>query len=349
MSNAQFSETLLDSKVDPDSQPGRYANMTDTLLRNVARFDTFATDENDEFQITREDGRKQGIFKVWALPVIPQLEITDRDVDSAIVEWTESLTDRPLALYESMEEWRSFSAVTDRRLQSIFANRELPADPQDAIVELVLRQSIAFAFTSPFYHLEALVADSRDKKADNPIDFSETESGRGKLDVVAMLLPAALKDKLHASRSDWNGCSWADIDQSLERMRSDFLSGEKTLESAQYVLLSKVGHLAGIDPRVVLFAANALEFIPSDVGGKSDDIPQDDALETLLQVLDDTPDNLTTLGVAKETNALIRFLNWCPVILSERNFQCQQWSYDAACATAGSLVSWINGNTESVF
>ena len=123
MSNAQFSETLLDSKVDPDSQPGRYANMTDTLLRNVARFDTFATDENDEFQITREDGRKQGIFKVWALPVIPQLEITDRDVDSAIVEWTESLTDRPLALYESMEEWRSFSAVTDRRLQSIFVNR----------------------------------------------------------------------------------------------------------------------------------------------------------------------------------------------------------------------------------
>jgi hypothetical protein len=204
------------------------------LQTSVMRHDHFSSDVDDEFQIVRENGEVQGIFKVWASPIIPKLEGTTVEI------WSESLKTRPLALFESLEQWRGFSDVADRRLQQVFAERQLPEDPEVAIGELFLRLHRSFALAAPFYNLEALIADSRVIRPDNPIDIDQQETGGGKLDLVAMALPSAVGNLLVAEQLNWNDISWGVLRDQIATLKQSFLEGEESLAAEQFKLITRV-------------------------------------------------------------------------------------------------------------
>jgi len=313
------------------------------LQTSVLRHDYFSSDVDDEFQILRENGEVQGIFKVWAPPIIPELEGTTIEV------WSESLKSRPLALFESLEQWRSFSDLADRRLQQVFEDQPLPQNPEAAISELFQRLHLAFAFASPFYNLEALVADSREFRSDNPIDISQQETSSGKLDLAAMLLPSALKNLLIADKLDWRSISWDLLKTQVATLQQNFLARKDELASKQFKLVIQVARAAGIQPEEVLFVANALQFIPVSVGGKKDDLEQSESLVMLSQIFEQSPIATSTGSIAQEMNALIRFLNWTTSIQSSENFQGKFWRYDAVCATASKLLELIKDNPEVAF
>jgi hypothetical protein len=304
------------------------------LVQSVVRQDIFADDSRDEFRVRREDGQEQGIFKVWAAPVIPQLEGMDP------VAWANELKEMPLSLFECLETWRAKAAQADRHLQKIFDDGSLPASVESAAAELFARLTTAFAAGAPFYHIEAMVADNRTDKPDNPINFSSDAIMAGKLDAVAMLLPAALQSHVTAKPGDWQGLNWEKIHDTAR----GFLDSE--LDVKVQTVLQKVANLASLDVEAVLFAANALEFIPQQVGGKAADFSQENAIELLNNVLDESSSDMTTTKIAKDMNAMIRFLNWTPAIRSDANFSGKNWMYDSVCSTAAELLGLVRGNAE---
>lgn len=316
------------------------------LRASVRRHDYFADDATDEFKVVRADGRSQGIFKVWSPNVIPLLEGA-HSVDEQ-VEWANKQRNYPLSAYECLESWRAFSEVNDRRLQQVFANREVPNDPKEAVAELFMRLDLSFAYAAPFYNIEALVADSRDDQSNNPIDNNEDVLAGGALDVVALLLPSALSAHVTAERGDWNGTNWTTISEAVQTMRHDFMNDDQTEAAEQYRLVMKVADLAGADPEDIVFSANALQFIPTDVGGRRDDMPSDLATTQLMSLLDASQKQMTTSLVGKDINALIRFRNWSPAVRSEENFEGKLWHYDAVCAAAGELLKTIDEHKDTL-
>lgn len=342
-------ETLVIEQELDSISLSRLDSLNTLLTETVRRCDFFSSDETDEFQITREGGQDQGIFKVWATPIIPVLDTGEMDVDKAIERWTDDVKKNPLSLFQSLEQWRAFSAIADRRLQQIFDLREIPEDPQEVIAEFFSRLIVAFRFGAPFYNVEALVADTRESKIGNPIDFEQEKSHGGKLDAVAMMLPAALKDQIVSEQLNWNGLSWSAIEKQFVTMRETFLQDEETVPAKQFILVSKIAELAGVDPQEVIFAANALEFIPADVGGKSNDLSQNEAIAALTNLLEQPGEKVTSNLIAKDINALIRFLNWCPVIRSDENFTGKFWSYEAVCGTSSRLVEALKTNPSAAF
>ena len=197
-------------------------DLIDILLSTNKRFDFFTGDTDDEFTIKRENSELQGIFKVWAPHIIPFLEKGINKGINVVEEWRQDLETKPLSLHESLEQWRAFSAIFDQRLQKVFSSREIPSDPENAVVELFLRIKIAFALAAPFYNIEALVADSRQNRIGNPINVTETITGGGKLDAVALMLPSALADQVSAEKLNWNNLTWEEIHNRVDLMRNDF-------------------------------------------------------------------------------------------------------------------------------
>ncbi len=324
-------------------------DLIDILLSTNKRFDFFTGDTDDEFTIKRENSELQGIFKVWAPHIIPFLEKGINKGINVVEEWRQDLETKPLSLHESLEQWRAFSAIFDQRLQKVFSSREIPSDPENAVVELFLRIKIAFALAAPFYNIEALVADSRQNRIGNPINVTETITGGGKLDAVALMLPSALADQVSAEKLNWNNLTWEEIHNRVDLMRNDFLKERGSVLTDQFVLISKIASMSGVGPEEILFAANALQFIPVDVGGKKEDMPQVKAIEALTEILKEQAVNINTNLVAKDINALIRFLNWLPAIKSAENFRGKFWMYDAVCATANELLKTINYNSLTFF
>jgi hypothetical protein len=320
-----------------------------TIINVIRRTDFFATDSSDEFQIRRENGEAQGIFKVWADHTIPVLENPRLNPQEAIEVWSNELRQNPLSLFESLEQWRAFSHTADRRLQQIFAETPVSEDPSEAIPELFARLQVAFDLGAPFYNIEALVADTRQERIGNPIDITAEGITAGKLDAVAMLLPAALKDRLLVKPLNWGELDWPTIDSDIDLMRRAFLEGEDDELAEQFVFVNNIAALAGIEPSTVLFAANALEFIPAEVGGKSDDMPQEEAISTLSSLLDQADAPVSTGSVAKDINALIRFLNWTPAFRDNENFSGKHWAYDAVCGTSAQLLELVDQNADTVF
>lgn len=327
------------------------------LKSNSGRADFYSTDQADEIKVQVGD-RTYGVLKVWAPHVIPSLDNPELDTVEANSKWLEDLKDKPFSLFESLEQWRAFSQVSDRRLQKTFAQRELPEDRDARVVELYSRMQAAFTLAAPFYNIEALVDDSREDRAGNPIDFSDTRSSGGKLDVVGLVLPAALRDYVFASQLDWGDASWEKISSAVNSMRVEFFEGKNTVPARQYKILEQVAKLAGTDAESVVFAANALEFIPTDVGGKTENFTQEEALLCVEQLFrTDISEEVTTKSVAKNSNALIRFHNWLPAIKCAENFSGKMWSYDAVCDTAAQLLDlvasspseFLNEDTAQVF
>jgi len=93
-----------------------------------------------------------------------------------------------------------------------------------------------------------------------------------------MMLPSALENILIADRSNWNNVSWDLLKSQVETMKQSFLSGTGDMASQQFRLIAQVAGVAGVKLEEVLFATNALQFIPVSVGGKKGDLEQDESL-----------------------------------------------------------------------
>ncbi|MDX9970730.1 MAG: PEP/pyruvate-binding domain-containing protein [Candidatus Gracilibacteria bacterium] len=321
------------------------------LSTKLVRTDFFATDKTDEFKITKENGEVLGIFKVWAENIIPLLETIDieeieTEKRSQITKlWTTKMRENPLSLFQCLEEWRTISEIFDKRLQEIFFEEDANSknlDPIEKFVETFLRLETAFKFAAPFYNIEALVADSRPETNDNPIILDQNCTKGGELDIVALCLPSVLIDGIKAESGNFNGLNWEIINNIFNSWKESFLSGKKSKESELFKILCTVADRAGRNPIEILFVANAMEFIPPRVAGKKNDLPWEEALQIIREKLSSNiSTNPSTTTIAREINAKIRFLNWCPAEIDSQNFDGKFWNYSSVCDTSGSLFSQI--------
>lgn len=312
-----------------------------SLTGCVAKVSLFAGDGTDEFTVQRASG-PEGIFKTWAVPVIPFLEngslndlsllsVSTGKIHQTLKNWEQSMIQKPVAFGQILEKWLDFSLTYDRRLSEIYTSRPLPDQPADRVAELYLRLVTAFGYASPFYHLEAMVGDANSTLG-NPVkpSLSQDNSTRtgGSLDVVAMLLPSALRDKVIAGQLSWNGLDWDKINA---------LSQPDPKDEA-WLVCARLARKLGVPPADIVFAANVLEWIPSDVGGKKADLGPDAAQKSILGLLDTKPEP-TVASIARDINARIRFLNWLPSVRSGDNFtKAAGWTYSAVCDTADQLL-----------
>lgn len=342
------------------------------LIQLKGKVNAFGNNETDEFTIVH-GGKRLGIFKSWSIPVIPFLDRGNIEVLSklwphiiAIAEtsdfwqalhilskagetairsmavsaietletWRKFCLENPVALERSLERSRLLSWLLDLELTKAFDEEQLSESPVKRIYQLVNRLELSFSLLSPFYHLEALVGNPQwlygSRKAPKSLP------GSGKLDIVALLLPAALRDYVVADRLDWHGTSWANLRTTTKSMLSD-----PTLRR----ILLNISRMAGIPPHHVLFVANALEWIPMRVGGKKDDkLPTGQALAQLSRIISENepaPKEKNAATVLSEINALIRFLNWVPLIEDERNFKGLHWVYSSVCDTSNALLDTL--------
>jgi hypothetical protein len=332
---------IFDRRIDESRQQ----STLDVLRGSVKRHDEFANDDDDEFQISRLDGSKFGIFKVWAPNIISQLEGTKNHQDD--LAWAEFHRKNPLSAYECLESWRAFSEIYDRRLQMVFASRQLPEEPIDRAVELFARLDVAFAFGAPFYNIEALVADHREDQTKSPIGQQDNFGGGGVLDGVAMLLPSALADHVAKTSGEWGVTNWNDLRDRIGLMKDDFLLDRQTDQSEQYKILARIAEIASVSIEDVLFAANALQSIPTNVGGKSGDLDPAVARKKITALIEQ-PISLSSPVIGKDINALIRFRNWTPATKNDTNFLGEGWAYDAVCTTADELVSTVVKDSDTL-
>jgi len=307
----------------------------ENLTAMVEKVNFFSDDLNDEFRIIREDGAVEGIFKTWAVPVIPLMD-TDGLVDNdqsnrqeVFDRWLEVLKNNPIRTWETLERWRTITETSDRRLFEIFQRRELPEEKNERMAELVFRLKLAFGFAAPFYHIEAMVADSKKDKI-NPFEAVRHDGEGGFLDIVGMALPSALSNMVTTERLAWNGLSWEKIREMVEKM-----------DRRDLAVAMRVARAAGITIEDVVFAANVLEWIPVSVGGKRADLEKEEAIDLILGN-DSMSGSFDLSRVARDMNGLIRFLNWSPLVRSASNFSDGSgWRYAAVCETANQIVSEI--------
>lgn len=350
------------------------------ILSNLwGQVNAFGTNEIDEFKVKRENGRLQGIFKCWAVPVIPfQLagrldllasllpEISQRaargqtfetalnelsqktpkaiEAQEILENWCNQSLEHPIAFSQQLEKARTDSWLIDQRLAVIFNEEPLSEETSQRISQLVNRLTLALGLLSPFYNLEALSDDSKGFKW-NPVRKAQEKNDsilpQDCLDFQAMLLPAAFKDQIIAEKLDWHDLSW----EKITSFAQDILSRES---EERQVLLRLVKRL-GILPSHFLFSLNVLEFIPACVGGKKADFTKEEALKRLKSInTGNTPSNKSSvlLNETGKINAKIRFLNWVPLIEGEGNFQGRNWTYASLCDTSALLRETLINHPE---
>ncbi len=300
--------------------------------RLVTKVNLFSGDEDDEFKVILGSGETIGIFKTWAVPVIPFLE-SNQEVSlldwEVVEEWENKMKGSPVLAWEELEKWRNISELSDRRLFKIFSERKLPEDKNERLTELFWRLKIAFAFAAPFYHIEAMVGDGNETPGNPFSGDQDSDTQGGFLDMAGMLLPSALGDLVHANKLDWNNLNWNTIETETSNIR----------DLDKLAILMRVARKAGTTIEQVVFAANALEWIPVSVGGKKGDLEERDAVNQLLKV-DGFPKELSLASIARDMNGLIRFLNWTTIEKDQENFdKSAGWKYAAVCETSNQIIA----------
>lgn len=301
------------------------------MLSNLfGRYNAFPSGgREDEFVIIRENGTRQGIFKEWAPPVLPALSGMEEDA------WRKKTSQQPAFLEKELRRaWRN-SWLVDRDLVTEFTGNPLPENPARRVAELVRRLKLAFGLMAPFYHLEAMVDDL----AWLGIEASENQTTTGELDVVSFLLPSALQRYVVAIVGNWNDLNWPEI----HRLTTLALSNT----SCAGVILGLSG-LLGIPPAHLVFAANVLQWIPARVGGKKEDVDEQEAIGGLREVIERSREvkNPNCLSVLADMNARIRFFNWLPLVEGPENFAGRNWTYASVCDTADELFKTLDANPE---
>ena len=301
------------------------------MLSNLfGRYNTFpSSGRKDEFVIVREDGTRRGIFKEWAPPILPTLSDMDEDA------WRSKARQQPVFLEKELRRaWRN-SWLIDRNLTAKFTAQPLPGNPAVRVAELVGRLKLAFGLMAPFYHLEAMVDDL----GWLGLDDSENQAATGELDVAAFLLPAALQRYVVATAGNWNGLDWPSIYR---------LTGTALDDTSHAGILLGLSGLIGVTPAHIVFAANVLQWIPTRVGGKKEDVSEHEAVIGLKEVVTKSREvkHLNCLSVLADMNARIRFFNWLPLIEGPENFSGRNWTYASVCDTADELFETLDAHPE---
>ena len=348
-----FKEQLVTNTENRDSEAEKQLQLTRSLLPLVKKVSFFSTDTTDEFRVTRENGSTEGIFKTWAVPVIPFLEadqernlawcmhnrtgnfleVLTPELHGTLQVWHDKLRENPARLWQTLERWRSFCEIYDRRLTRIFQESKLPDSKEERLAELYWRLKIAFAYASPFYHLEAMVADKNQTPA-NPVEVNVDIDGGGALDMVGMLLPAALSAAVTTKPLNWSGINW----HKIKDLTSSLKPG-----TPEFNITFRISRSLGVSLEHVIFAANVLEWIPVSVGGKRADISPAEAQMLVDATLRKTSSALSSTVIGRDFNAQIRFLNWFPSIENQLNFDNGEgWRYSAACDTSNQLLKEVD-------
>ncbi len=283
----------------------------------------------DEFVITREDGTRQGIFKVWAQPILPTLSGLSKE------KWCQTATEHPAFLEAQLRRaWRN-SWLIDRDLATRFSGRTLSSNPTERVAELVGHLERAFGLMSPFYHLEAIVDDPAWLGLDTVSSLPIT----GGLDVVAFLLPSAFEQYVVATATTWNDLNWVKI----HRLTLKALANPKHIGA-----LVGLAGIFGVQPADLIFAANALQWIPTRVGGKKEDMDEEVAIARLQDIIQKSRErqDLTCLSVMADMNARIRFFNWLPLIKGSNNFDGRNWTYASVCDPTNALFQTLDDHPE---
>lgn len=301
------------------------------MLSNLfGRYNAFpSSGREDEFVTIREDGTRRGIFKEWAPPILPALSNMEED------GWRSKARQQPAFLEKELRRaWRN-SWLIDRDLTVKFTAQPLPENLVHRVAELVGQLKLAFGLMAPFYHLEAMVDDL----AWLGIEESGNQAKTGELDVAAFLLPSALQQHVVATNGSWNGLDWSEIHRLTTMALAD--------TSQAGVLLGLAG-LLGVPPAHLVFAANALQWIPARVGGKKEDVPEREAIEQLKEVIARTREakNPNCISVLADMNARIRFFNWLPLVEGPENFAGHNWTYASVCDTSDELFRTLDAYPE---
>ncbi len=370
-------ELSLDSSIE--------ANLR-CLSRFCGQVNAFGTNSNDEFVVQRENGKQQGIFKAWAVPVVPFLDMDRLDIldelwnhirlkaqqdkpfeetlqeiksspnsniaDAAntaeriLQDWHDVSISQPERLKESLERSRVTSWAMDRRLTSLFCQEELSEDTTKRIGQLTDRLSLSLGLLSPFYNIEALIADPSGFRW-NPIKNAEEKLSEGsaitggRLDLIAQLLPSVLREFIDSERLNWNGLSWERIRQRTKEILNQPGESRK--------MLLEAAKLAQSNPEHIVFAMNVLEWIPLPVGGKKRDLHKEAAIRQLADSKNKhlSDKNARIVKTGKDMNALIRFLNWLPLIEGEENINLGiNWTYASVCDTTNLLLETLSAHPE---
>lgn len=294
------------------------------------RYNAFPSNgREDEFVIIREDGRRQGIFKEWAPPILPFLSGYETN------EWRKKTGRQPAFLEKELRRaWRN-SWLIDRDLAARFSAEPLPKNSARRVAELVGRLKLSFGLMAPFYHLEAMV----DNLAWLGIDMSSNQPARGELDVAAFLLPSAFQKYIVATIGNWNGLDWPEVHRLTAMALADM--------SCARVLLG-LSSLVGVPPEHLIFAVNVLQWIPARVGGKKEDVAEHDAIRELEEVIERSrkTKNPDCLSVLADMNARIRFFNWLPLVKGPENFAGLNWTYASVCDTTDELFRTLDAHPE---
>jgi len=348
------------------------------LSKIWGQVNAFGTDEQDEFQVIRQDGCIQGIFKTWAVPVIPfqttgQLEtlanlipqiriLTQNGVTfeqsldllqknnrnavwakEVLESWHQDSIDNPLGFVQQLERARFKSWLIDKRLTKIFLQEELSENAAERIEQLVNRLTLSIALLSPFYNLEALAGDAKGFLW-NPVNTAQEEAEMsdlgGTIDSKALLLPSAFREFVKSESLEWNGLDWNEL-----KKFSDLILSKPSRQRKELLRLIKE---LGVSPERVLFAINALQWIPVRVAGKKDDLPKTSALDSLETVSATSCGQESSVLVAGtgRLNALIRFFNWLPIIEGPDNFEGKNWTYASLCDTSAQLRDLLVKNPQ---
>ncbi len=351
-----------------------------TLLSDFwGKINAFGDNEHDEFSIINENGENRGVFKTWAHPVIPFLDtpelsdfhavsthivnngssrsfeaevedLIDQSSDlsesaltvkNTLDAWVKNSLEKPEKFSDILERARVDSRQLDKRLVECFEEEDLSQIPEEKVSQLVNRLILSIGLLSPFYDIEAILGDSRDFKW-NPISVAQKESpmplGGGKLDIVGLMLPSVLGKYVTSEERDWNGLDWEKIKLSTTELLNDPKKSQ---------LLIKLSEITSVPPHHIVFAANALEWVPGRPGGKKGDF--DDATE-ISKLFEDTETQDQTnqaklLRIGKDLNALIRFMNWTPLIENSDNMEYStKWSYASVSDTSSQLIDMLSEN-----
>lgn len=314
----------------------------------------YANDSTDEFQVTRENGCVQGIFKIWAIPVIPFLDFGAiellgnnwesilsaskqrgfrgslgyleqqghdfaREAAKVLSDWDMMVALKPKFLGQSLARALLNTYQIDRRLAQFYQSEPTPKSLVERVSQLVNRVVLSLGLLSPFYDLEAAIA-SREFLS----RFDLREQGGGVLDAIAILLPACFE-------------AYAGSEEELFLVSGEIAYGIIRKGGNQARVLIGLSKLTGLKPAQVWYAAQKLHQVPGKFSGRPD-LTKETALRKVVSLIHQFSGNQGILSAAANTNAYIRFNNWAPfeLVNGEVTHTCESLS-----ATSASLVELL--------
>ncbi len=277
----------------------------------------FSTHEDDEFRI-EDEGRIQGIFKIWPSDVL------------SILEW-EKMQRNHLTRMIAMKKWLTFIALADRRLQESFeSNDHIEKDIVALWWERFAQMEWSFFAFEPFYCIEATVDN---KKASLGSDKINTW---WEIDLVALMLPGIFGKVIQDCEN------WEDIERLIHSLRNSFRQDIRSLDGQKFTLLSLISRKLGISFAETLFASKILTIIHGKSDERSEDIRI--CIETLQRSFRRDSSLWNQKTIDADVNARIRFMNWIPIKKVPEAFQWKWMNYDAVCNSASRLFEMISEN-----